>query len=290
MKIETSITAEEQDPAFRGVVIHDYNPLSGRRKYRHLDVPNQTMKKIHRRFLLILRKLPVSSYSMACRRGDSPLKAIRKHRGNRFFYVVDIKDAYQAVVIDRMVEALGLLGLGNLDEGVNVKVFLERYCVSARGGLATGSPSSPDLFNLYCAFAIDGKIAEICKAKNLTFTRYLDDIIVSSPSAISRTTRRKIRSVLTTNGFVINHRKSEVRDLRKGAIILLGIGMNEKGKFFIPRNYLRDCERTLRLSATLSVICGKMGPILHLANSTQLSYKAKRVVQMYQMWRRRRFK
>lgn len=173
------------EPKFHVVRYRDVNPLGGYAKTRWLYKPNEAMREVHRRFLAYLRSGRILwavdlRYSTACRVGCSPREHVRWHRYNRFFYVLDLADAYRAVDGRKLAQILYQLDLGVMVTKDKIYSFLQRYCLAKEGGLATGAPCSPDLFNLYAAVLLDEPLSDICRKHNIRYSRYLDDLTFSS--------------------------------------------------------------------------------------------------------------
>ncbi len=245
-------------PFFTSFYLKDNNPLGGTEKKRLIWAPNKAMRIIHQRFYEWIRSLKVNSpFAVGSIPGESPLTNVQRHLANRFFYLTDISKAYKNVDAGRM--ALALCSAAKMDsQEQEALAFLKKYCFLPGGGLITGAPASPDLFNLYAALFIDVEMAKICEygglmpssyyrpLKNLVYTRYLDDLTISSKEPIPSDIRKLVRSIIEDAGFKINHRKSAVLDLQKGPIVINGIGLKRlrggKVLTFLPRHYMRKVK------------------------------------------------
>jgi len=227
-----------EEPGFTTRVLRDVNPLNKSKKKRLIEIPNDVMKIIHGRFVGYLRHLPIKyHYATGCLPGSSPLGNVQRHRHNRFFYLVDLKQAYSHVKVQELARAICQADPSLNGQRREVRGFLTKYCMSRFGGLATGAPASPDLFNLYCFYLLDKPLEKIIIKHGLTYTRYLDDLTFSSKERISRSVRKEIREIIKLADFPANHLKSEVRDLKKGSIVINGIGLEFGGRVFLPRDF-----------------------------------------------------
>ncbi len=238
-------------PTFTVRRFEDINPLGGTRKIRALMMPNEAMTALHGRLIYYLRQLNIRSPIATCGfPGDSPKANVERHKENRFFYLLDIDDAYPSLSGNRLAKTLAELGFGNIGD---VSDFLKRYCLTSQGGLATGAPASVDLFNLYAHFAIDVPLQKYCAAHGFTATRYLDDITISTPGGprgpkrnpIGKCKRRVIRQIVNDAGFGISHEKSKVIDLKKGPVVITGIGLEFGGRMFLSKNFRRRANHIL---------------------------------------------
>lgn len=262
-----STTAE-----FRPFRFVDKNPLSGTGKTRILYAPNSEMRRIHRLIItcltLIIGKLP---FATACQQGDSPRKNVEKHRLNTHFYLTDLKNAFKNVDGHRLASIIaetdGLTGKENVD---TIFEFLERFCLTQEGGLIIGAPASPILFNLYADRLLDRPIGELCLKWDVIYSRYLDDLTFSAPvdNPIGDKKRRAIREIIEKARFDVNHWKSQVRDLRKGAIFINGVGLELGGRIFCPRKYCRKIKGAAHLRGKVpkSKIMGMMGVFHNLTD------------------------
>ncbi len=321
-------------PLFQRFRYRDTNPLTGTTKYRQIGAPNPAMLLLHQRFVRALRALPVEMpHAVGARPNGSPLNNVRRHRyparqkgrgiylANRHFYLLDIVDAYGHV--DDELLAFVLCGLDPKPDTVEtVHAFLKKYCFVSgssyrigharqqtlaiapptpirRGsrGLVQGSPSSPDLFNIYAATVLDRQLATICTQHELTYTRYLDDLTFSSRHArITDQVRREIRATIATAGFQISHRKAQVVDLYRGPITINGISLDRHGRVFLPRWYVRKLRGLLHAAQRdpnirPEVVHGKMGvflgtlPYIHGVGHVGQNATEKKLLELYASYR-----
>lgn len=228
-------------PEFTDFFLADRNPLSRRRKLRRISNPNLAMRILHQRFIKYIRDFRVHfDHVTGSVRGGSPKNNVLKHRYHRFFYLTDLKSAYQNVREEKLAEIICSHDVrlqGNKEE---MLAFLKQFFLAPDGGLLVGAPASPDLFNLYSAVALDEKLHEFCLKHHLAYTRYLDDLTFSSRrNRIGKRKRREIRQIIESAGFQVHHKKSQVLDLKIGPIVINGIGLEFGGRIFLPRHFLR---------------------------------------------------
>lgn len=239
-------------PSFDNFSLLDKNPVSGTEKQRVISKPNKAMREVHRRFLELIRfdTIGMTAHS-------SPLSNVKTHEKNRFFYQTDIKEAYRNVPLEGMVSVL--LRHHPEWEKETLKPFLERYCFSPSGGLVTGAPASPKLFDVYAYKFLDEPLIDVWMPlppnrprTGRLYTRYRDDLTFSSPEPIPASLRKKIREVIERAGFQVNHRKSTVKDLKKGRIVICGVGLEyregKSARIFLPGHYLAKLQGMLHLA------------------------------------------
>jgi hypothetical protein len=260
------LTRDAAKAAFRVFTIRDVNPLGGTSKRRRIYEPNEAMDELHQRLIHALRALHVPlPYAFGALPGRSRLQNVLQHRRAAHIYLLDLHDAYPSVDGERLARILCQLDpelRGKIDE---VYAFLWRYCLAHDGGLFVGAPASPDLFNLYAGTLLDGPLAELVRRYGLVYSRFLDDLTFSSPSApIGRRKRKAIRQAVIGSGFTLSEKKTRVVDLRKGPIVICGIGLEQGGRTFVPRHYTGKIRGLIHRAAVkgdvpLSAIHGRMG-------------------------------
>lgn len=239
------------NPEYKRAVITDYNPLRGSTKQREIWMPNPDMLAMQQRFLCSLERLkPDLPYATGARKGDSPAKNVERHAGNRYFYLLDLKSAYEQV--DMSVLAWQLQGLGMQGDVHDTQEFLEKFCKPPGGnGLATGSPTAPFLFNVYC-LQLDVHLGAYAESEGMVYTRYLDDLTFSAADTgfptrdvINPKKRAAIRKIIDDNGFVLSPHKTRVSDVQDAPVIITGLQLNKKGHWQVPERYLRIAQMYL---------------------------------------------
>lgn len=297
-------------PAFRRARIKDVNRLSGVTKWRTLYIPNVAMRRVHRRMQYELRLLPIPMpHATAGRRGDSPLKNAQRHRGSQHFVLLDLHAAYRHVDPARLAHIL-CDAAGKPQNLAQVQARLEEFCFVSNGGLATGGLVSVQLFNIYASALIDQPLAALVAGwGDITFTRYLDDLTISSLNPIGRHRRRQILEVIRAAGFEHSIGKAKVVDLaRENVVRINGINLDRDGNLSVPRAFKRELFDALKeanagkpvdhdlLNGLIGAYAGVMGPIFGVpvsASDERIKreiriYRAERETELVQHERRRR--
>ena len=252
-------------------------------KSRLIGNPNVTMRELHKLFVKFLREhmkvfasldthdfvrnyfarlhlLPSSSAFVSGR--DVLNYNVIKHQRNDYFYILDIRRAYDELNTDLLALMLTALllyeeyltgvteffhqlkfGIKNellLDEIFahpllpRMKRFIDRFCRASSGrGIITGAVASPYLFNLYCEMALDNGLRYLFQtAKHdqkevFTYSRFADDGVISSNRPVWSHLRKEIRSYFACAGFAVNHRKSRVLYRRQGTVSITGFGLSD---------------------------------------------------------------
>lgn len=280
---------------FKRRVILDTNVVVRTAKRRVIYMPNDSMRALHERLILALRQSgQYSRYATGGVPGGSPVRNVEPHRGNRYFYLLDIHHAYPSANLDDLARILVDRGILFEDDVVAAREFLEQYCSAKEGGLATGAPASPDLYNLLAGTLLDSRLEDLCAKYRLTYTRYLDDLTFSAQHhPIGRKKRAAIARVITAAGFHLSHHKTRVADLRKGPIVITGVGLTLEGRMFIPRHFLRRAYGLLHRAINTGdvphdLIAGVMGTVFSVTDWDNPNATEQRVLDKYLSYRRAR--
>jgi len=139
-------------------------------------------------------------------------ECVRHHVKNRFFYKLDISNAYGCVT-GEMAHILPI------DFGNYSPFFFHKD-----GGLIQGAPASPYIFELYCQETIDRHIGTYCRTHLLFWSRYMDDILISHPNhRIVQKHKRPLRRILERAGFVVNTDKTQSYDGKLQPFNFIGV-------------------------------------------------------------------
>lgn len=150
-------------------------PWGERRIYK----PSPLLKSYHR-FLssMVLRYLPVNErVSFAYRKGVSVRDALIPHVGNKFFFQADLRNFFSSISVELVADTLGSMEAPIRD--LNDHVDRISALVTVSGSLPIGFSTSPLISNA-CLIAFDFAFDESASARGLVYTRYADDIIIST--------------------------------------------------------------------------------------------------------------
>lgn len=191
--------------------------------------------------------------------GSELLDNVRPHANSISFYQLDLKDAFPSVDIDLLKEkfiahdSMPLLrwyinelleepGRGEKPEGhpqpdSSVRAiwkFIDEYgTIPGVEGLPLGAPCSPYLFNFYLQ-DMDRELDAYCAQYGLIYTRWFDDITISSPLAdgvLGERMRATIREIIERySGMAINHAKSKVHQKVRKPVIVTGVALYPDGR------------------------------------------------------------
>jgi hypothetical protein len=176
----------------------------------------------------------ISPSLRGCVPGGSPMTNVLTHirASSRSFYIIDIKNAFPSVNPKKLVVAVQAL---MDDSDGEVSQFLHRYFINSwDGGIYTGAPASPLLFNLFVQYWLNPELEKICSRRQLCFTSYLDDFCFSAIDGqhLGRKTRSRLREVLiNSGGFRINDEKTRFQDdVTRQSFEMTGITIKHNSK------------------------------------------------------------
>ncbi|RMR37940.1 hypothetical protein ALP36_02005 [Pseudomonas syringae pv. coriandricola] len=207
----------------------------------------RVQRYIHERILV---HLPVHPASIAYNPGRVMVEDVAIHCGCRWLIKVDIKNFFEAIpeqMVYRVFRQAGYPALisfemarlctrvpmpfareGPFNFALNRpgRYSITSYSKQLQGSLPQGSPSSPLLANL-CSRLLDESIEELALRHGLIYTRYADDIALSSGDKSfgrgrARHIIRKVYAIMRDCGFAPNLAKTVVVP-PGGRKVLLGL-------------------------------------------------------------------
>ncbi len=187
----------------------------------------------------MLNESAVFSY----RKGISTLDAVKPHISSKYFFQTDITSFYSSItqsMIDRVIEVnRPNLPISDIDK------FHKRILdfISYDGILPTGFSTSPLISNSVL-IEFDNIFSQYCMNKYLVYTRYSDDIIVSSKNKFDIDVEKIISGFLKElygDAFNLNSSKSRYSHIGQ-RIKLLGMVVLPNGDITIDRKQKKEIE------------------------------------------------
>jgi retron-type reverse transcriptase len=235
-----------------------FSIAKGPNKVRMISAPDKRLKFLQRKLADKLTELyrprnPVHGF--VAERSVKTNALVHLH--GRFVVNIDLKDFFPTISQNRVEGMLSSLGID-----ARVAEIIARICCN-NGHLPQGAPSSPVLSNMIC-FRLDKKLMGIAKEARCIYTRYADDITLSSyqpPTALFEATlppagrfspdlfAPKLHDVFQQNGFV-NPDKAHYAD-RHSRRIVTGLKVNEL--LNVDRRYVRNIRAALHSIEMLGI-------------------------------------
>lgn len=161
----------------------------------------------------LLDKVVFPEYVQGGVKKRSNISNAAKHLGKRYKFTSDIKKFFPSITPRSVYKALRLHGF--IPDIARILTILTTY----KGKVPQGAPTSTHIANIVFT-QTDQMINGFCADNKLTYTRFVDDISVSSPQDFKKLTP-KILNFISEAGFEISNKKSKY----KGVLDLTGISV-----------------------------------------------------------------
>ena len=194
---------------------------AGEQRYRHIAVPSPQLMKAQRWITqAILSKATPHSASVAFSKGDKLVDAAAPHCGCKWLIKMDVRNFFESIneiAVYRVFRSLGYQPLVSLEmaristrlAGWSARRATDRWRVNVwrdmgrrwseieayqafrddpgplLGHLPQGAPTSPMLANLAMR-EFDAKAAAIARQNGMVYTRYADDLSLSTDQAMTK--------------------------------------------------------------------------------------------------------
>lgn len=240
---------------------------------RSITAPKDLLKKIQRALIPLLEPLALPNAVHGFRKGRSIVTAAKLHVGAQAMISVDLKNFFHTVtdarvhsaltksLVPRLVNETQDLSSEDAPGLIKLITFLCTYPLDADAKqdrvLPQGSPCSPYLANL-AARPMDISIRRFLESVpgNYVYTRYADDLTISSPHEIDRNLLGALLQTVHRTGFVVNPDKVSIASTLRGSphfrqkLIVTGLILDRReGRVRIPRARLDRLRLQLHQAA-----------------------------------------
>ncbi|MGY4750789.1 reverse transcriptase domain-containing protein [Pannonibacter sp. Q-1] len=241
---------------FRGRMYHRFEIAKGNGKSRIINAPDKRLKYLQRKIAPLLDQLyrarnPVHGFVA----GKSVKTNALAHLRKRFVLNIDLKDFFPSITENRITGVLESLGIDS-----RVASIIGRLCCH-NAHLPQGAPTSPVLSNMIC-FRLDKELLAFAKVSRCIYTRYADDITLSSHQPMTTLFEAvppsghfapdllapAFRNIIVSNGFAINPDKAHYAD-RHSRRTVTGLKINEL--LNVDRRYVRNIRAAIYSVETL---------------------------------------
>jgi RNA-directed DNA polymerase len=223
--------------------VHEIEKRNGRGK-RTIAQPTAEIKLLQR-FLLqkFVASLPVSDAAKAYRTGQGIIDHATAHAKNRYLLKLDFKDFFPSIKAGDFVKHLYKYSdLKSEDAKSLSRLFFWRPKGQRALLLSIGAPSSPAISNTLM-FDFDTKLTAYCAVNGITYTRYADDLALSTNQPNVLFDAHKFVMALCKGmrspKLMLNDEKS-VFTSKKHHRQLTGLTLSNEGKASIGREKKRE--------------------------------------------------
>lgn len=214
---------------------YNYFPLRKKDgRIRAISAPKTYLKVIQWWILdNILKKLPHDPCVTGFVQGRGIFANAKVHFGARHLYNTDLKDFFPNIPLEKVHD----FWVGLDAYPVDVCDQLSHIC-TLNGGLPQGAPTSPIIANMI-ASTLDRDLDAYCKERGWNYSRYADDITISSESRIGDATVDDVNRLIVRNGFTENKSKRRFRGNGQ-RMEVTGLVINQKIQF--PRRWRKTAR------------------------------------------------
>ncbi|WP_226782643.1 retron St85 family RNA-directed DNA polymerase [Oceaniglobus trochenteri] len=217
----------------------------------------------------IFQRLPVSSCAMAYKKGASIRENAKAHVKTSFTLHLDFEDFFPSFSTDHIIRYLSENTKLNSDD---IQFCSDVVC--RHGRLTIGAPSSPAVTNALM-HSFDLQVDSWCSGRGLVYTRYADDINISSAGSgslgdvegfISATAKDFKYASLTING------KKTAYLSKKYRRSITGINVTPEGCISIGRARKREIKslvHSFKLGSLEPELLWKLGGLIAFAHDVE---------------------
>lgn len=212
--------------------------------FRLIEAPNDELKNIQKVIDdVFFRHFVLSKSCCAYRKQMSIIDNAKPHLGAKTLLKFDITNFFPSINLKDVYYLFRYYGYGK-----NVSKYLGYLCVNSDCVLPQGAPTSPMISNLICV-RLDARIEGFCKSTMdkycLIYTRYADDITLSSRKRLSHecivSIRKMINMIIASEGFSPNEDKFKAFHCGQ-KMIVTGININSADMLHVEKTKVREIE------------------------------------------------
>lgn len=212
---------------------------------RTIHHPSRALKGVQRwisKFLF--RQLPVHQSAMAYTKGSGILRNAEAHLHSSFTVRMDFEDFFPSFNQEGVERFLRFCNRESFVDISDADIEFIGRIVCRYGHLTIGAPSSPSLTNVMM-YSFDRQIADLAERRKLIYTRYADDLFLSSFEANNLSDIPDIiSSIVKTFPFAplkINNDKTAYLS-RRYARRITGLVLTPDNKISIGRDNKREIK------------------------------------------------
>ena len=221
---------------------HYIDKRNGRGR-RLISQPTKEVKYLQRIVISdVLADLPIHNAAMAYRQGRSIADHAKPHAANRYLLKLDFKDFFPSITAAAISHRLKLdKDYSDEERWILSRILCREDKVTNQLHLSIGAPSSPFISN-YILHELDEQIARVCQENQVIYTRYADDLALSSSMPKILNDMQKVIEDLLLKFSYLNLRlntEKTVNVSKKNKRTLVGLTLANDGATSIGRDVKR---------------------------------------------------
>ena len=217
---------------------------------RYIQAPQKELKSLQKKIAHYLQCVyfgikPRAAYGFIIvpRNDDDPrniLTNAMRHVGSKWVLNIDMKDFFHYITTRQVKD---ILTTSPFEFSEQVGGMLAELC-TFEGRLPMGAPTSPVLSNLFC-LSLDHELQALADQNGWIFTRYADDITISSQKELSEEDFQVIKHCLEEGGLRVNPKKVKLKH-RKEKPEVTGLVLKKKGPD-VSKSFIKGIESDIAL-------------------------------------------
>ncbi|MEP3225719.1 MAG: retron St85 family RNA-directed DNA polymerase [Parasphingorhabdus sp.] len=210
---------------------------------RQIAHPARELKTLQRALIKISPdNLAVHESASAYEPGRSIQKNAQLHLSSEWLAKFDFEDFFNSITADSWRQFLETQGIEQPYIDISSRLFFWKRGASRIMRLSVGAPSSPFASNRFM-YPFDVEVSEFCRSHNLTYSRYADDIAISSSEKIDiKSLEQKLISCLP------DYWKGSLNDVKTKLLgpgnrkTVTGLVLSNDGRVTVGRSRRRKIE------------------------------------------------
>ncbi len=195
---------------------------------REISAPLPELSTVQRwiaaNILRVLASNPAAAVT-AYTPGRSIITHVECHLSSAQLLKLDLRDFFPSISTERVYKLF-------VEAGYTAAVARTLAALTTvQGSLPQGAPSSPAISNLVLE-SFDNAVSELCTRRELTYTRYADDIVISGASI--GYIKDSVSLIAIENGFELNYKKSRAYTDPQEPRFVTGLMIHE-GRARLPK-------------------------------------------------------
>lgn len=213
--------------------------------YRTITAPSEELKHeytVIKNYLIDELKILTHNNAWAYTEKRSTLDAVKQHQDNNsnYFLKIDIEKFFDNCTPQLIIKQLSKIH--PLHHAKNLIDYMAEFA-TFNNQLPQGTPLSPLLTNILM-IPFDHAFSGYCDVNNLIYTRYADDIIISSKNSFSfKNILNVINKLLKENGYEFKIKNEKTRyGSKNGRNWNLGLMLNKDNQITLGHRYKKSLK------------------------------------------------